>query len=195
MEPAKCLRRMGGVFQRLPRALQKMPVLRVHDGCVARAEAEERCVEERHAIEDRGAAHVVGIGEIFGRCAGGEQFRFGKVADGLDAVAQVLPELGGRARAGKTPRHADNRDGGGLHGAVVSRCRAILRRAARSESWLAAVLPARPPEMRGERADRGELEEIEQCNLAAQRLLQFGVRLGHGEGVRAEIEEVVVQAD
>ena len=98
------LRRMGGVFQRLPRALQEMPVLRVHDGGVARAEAEERCVEERHIVEDGGAADVVGVGEIFRRCAGGEQLRFRKVADGLDAVAQVLPELGGRLRApGKRP--------------------------------------------------------------------------------------------
>ena len=111
MEPAKLLRRMGGVFQRLPRALQKMPVLRIHDGGVARAEAEERRVEERHAVENRGAAHVVGVGEILGRCAGGEQFRVRQVADGFDAVAQIPPELGGVARAGKTARHADDRDG------------------------------------------------------------------------------------
>ena len=45
------------------------------------------------------------------------------------------------------------------------------------------------------RADRGELKQIEQSDLAAQRLLQLGVRLGHRERVRAKIEEIVVQSD
>ena len=49
----EALRRMARVFQRLPRALQKMPVLRVHDGRVARAEAEERRIEQRHVVEHR----------------------------------------------------------------------------------------------------------------------------------------------
>ena len=47
-------------------------------------------------------------------------------------------------------------------------------------------------EMGGERADRRELKEIEKCNLAAQCFLQLGMRFGHRERVRAEIEEVVV---
>ena len=89
-----------------------------------------------------GAAHVVGVGEILGRRAGGEQLGVRQVANGFDAVAQIPPELGRVARSGKTARHADDRDGRGLHGAVASRWRAILRRAARSESWLAAACAA-----------------------------------------------------
>ena len=135
------LRRMRRVFQRLPSALQEMPVLRVHDGGIARAETEKRRVEQRHVLENGGAAHVVWVGEILSRGAGGEQLRVRQIANGFDAIAQIPPELGRVARAGKTARHADDRDGGGLHGVVVSRWRAILRRAARSESWLAAVCP------------------------------------------------------
>ncbi len=104
------LRRMRRVFQRLPRAFQEMPVLRIHDGGVARAESEERRVEERHVFENRGAAHVVGVGEILCRGAGGEQFGIRQIANGFDAVAQIPPELGGVARPGKTPRHADDRN-------------------------------------------------------------------------------------
>ena len=85
------------------------------------------------SVENRGAAHVIGVGQILGRGAGGEQFGVRQVANGFDAVAQIPPELGGVARPGKTARHADDRDCGGLHGVVVSRWRAILRRAARSE--------------------------------------------------------------
>jgi hypothetical protein len=126
--------RMRRVFQRLPRTLQKMPVLRVHDGGVARAEAEERCIEESHVIENRGTTHVVWVGKILSRGAGSEQFGVRQIANRFDAVAQIPPELGRVARSGKTARHADNRDGGGIHGALVSRWRANLRRAARSES-------------------------------------------------------------
>ncbi len=133
------LRRMRRVFQRLPRALQKMPVLRIHDGGIARAKTEERRVEERHVLENGGAAHVVGVGEILGRGAGGEQLGVRQVANGFDAVAQIPPELCGVACPGKTARHADDCDGRRFHGAVVSRWRAILRRAARSESWLTAA--------------------------------------------------------
>jgi len=37
----KALRRVPGVFQSLPCALKKMPVLRIHDGSVSRTEAEK----------------------------------------------------------------------------------------------------------------------------------------------------------
>lgn len=102
---------MRCVFQSLPRTLQEMPVLRVHDGGIARAETEERRVEKRHAIENRGAAHVVGVGKILGGSARGKQLGVAQVANGFDAVAQIPPELGRVARPGKTARHADDRNG------------------------------------------------------------------------------------
>ena len=45
------LRRMACVLQRFPCALKKMPVLRVHDGCVSRAKAEEGRIEHGDIVE------------------------------------------------------------------------------------------------------------------------------------------------
>ena len=160
------LRRMAGVFESLPCALEKMPMLRIHDGCISRAEAEEGCIEHGDVVEQRGSLDVVRVGQLLWRRAGGEQFRIGAVADGLDAIAQVLPELGDVAGAGKTACHADDRNGerASLHS--FSALPASLRRCARSEAE-----PLRDCEFRqdgGERAHRGELKQIDESNLAAQ---------------------------
>ena len=66
----KAMRHVPGVFQSLPRALKKMPVLRIHDGSVSRTEAKERSIEQRHIVEHRGSLNVLWAGQLFGRCAG-----------------------------------------------------------------------------------------------------------------------------
>ena len=89
----EALRRVAGIFKSFPCALKKMPVLRIHDGCVSWTEAEEGCIEHRNIVEHRGPLDVVGVGQLFRRHAGGEQFSIGAGADGLDAIAQISPEL------------------------------------------------------------------------------------------------------
>jgi len=64
--------------------IQKMPMLRVHDGCVSRTEAEEGCIEHRDVVEHGGALDVIGLAGLTSR-PGCDQFSFSAVADGLDA--------------------------------------------------------------------------------------------------------------
>ena len=63
----KALRCVAGVFQSLPRALKKMPVLRIHDGSVSRAEAKKRSIKQRHILEHRGSFNVLSAGQLLGR--------------------------------------------------------------------------------------------------------------------------------
>ena len=57
--PAKRLRRVPGVLERLPGDLEELAVLRVHDRRFLRAEAEELAVEHLEPVERRGRPHVV----------------------------------------------------------------------------------------------------------------------------------------
>src|ERR1700722_15323610 len=50
-------------------------------------------------------------------------------------------------------------------------------------------------ECRGEGADAGELEELDERHAATYGLAQADARLDHREGVGPEVEEVVVHSD
>ena len=111
--PIKTVRRMAGVFQSFPCALHKMPVLRIHDGCVSRTQTKEGRIEHRDIVESRCRFDVIGVGQLFRRDAGGEEFGIGERPNRLDAVAQIPPEIGNGRSAGKAPRHANDRESGG----------------------------------------------------------------------------------
>ena len=108
--PVDALLRTGGVFHGLPRAFQKLPVLRVHDRGFLRAEAEELCVEHLHVRELGGCAHVVGVAQSLGRLTGGDQLLVRQKPYRLHTAAQVPPELFDAAGAGQPRRHPDDRD-------------------------------------------------------------------------------------
>ena len=99
------VRRVPRILHRLPRALQKLAVLGVHDRRFLRTEAEEIRVEHLHVGHVRGPAHIM---RIIDRCAvggGGRDFLGRQVADGFDAVADVRPEALDIACPRRTQRH------------------------------------------------------------------------------------------
>ena len=83
---------MARIFEGFPCALEKMPVLRIHDGCISRTESEKRCIEHRDFIEHGCALDVIGVRQVCGSCPGRYQLGFRAVADGFDAIAQVVPD-------------------------------------------------------------------------------------------------------
>jgi hypothetical protein len=70
----------------------------------------ERCIEHRDVVEQRDTLDVIRVGQVLGSRACCDQFSLSAVADGLDAIAQVLPELDRVSSAGKTARHANDRN-------------------------------------------------------------------------------------
>src|ERR1039458_2111987 len=107
------LRWMPCILQSFPGALKKVTVLRIHDGRVSRTQSEKGCIEHRNIVEQRGPFDIVGVSQFFRRCAGSDEVGVGAIADGLHAIAQVLPKLGNVVGSGKTARHANDRDTGG----------------------------------------------------------------------------------
>ncbi len=89
----EALGRVAGIFKGLPCTLQEVPVLRVHDRSVSRTQAEEGCIEHGNIVKHRGPLNIVRASQLFRSHAGREQFSIGAGADGLDAIAQVSPEL------------------------------------------------------------------------------------------------------
>ena len=106
----KCAWSVPGVFQRFPRTFQEKALLRVHDGRLARADSEKSGIECVELRQRRTGSHIIGILEQ--RLAHADRFEIldGKLADRLDAVHQVFPELGGVISAGKARGETDDRD-------------------------------------------------------------------------------------
>jgi hypothetical protein len=109
-EAAVCFRVVAGVFQRLPAVFEEEANLRLHPLGLARAEVEEGGVEQLHVVEDAARPDVVRRAQHLFVEAEVGQLALGEGRDGLDAVAQVLPEPGDVARAGEAPRQADDGD-------------------------------------------------------------------------------------
>jgi hypothetical protein len=82
---------MPRVLQRFPGHLQKLAVLRVHDGRFLGAEPEEVGVELLETLQRRRRGHVVAVPHAFRALAGGQQFGLAQSADGFDTLAQVGP--------------------------------------------------------------------------------------------------------
>ena len=62
-KPVEALRVVTGAFQRFPAYLQKVTVLRVHDGRVLWTKAEERRVEHFHIGQWRAGFHIIGVAQ------------------------------------------------------------------------------------------------------------------------------------
>ena len=101
--------RMAGAFQALPAQLQEQPLLRIHQLRLARADAEERGVEQLHTVDHAACGDVGRVVAQAGRNRRVELARR-ETGDRLAPFAQVLPEALDVRGAGETAAHADDRD-------------------------------------------------------------------------------------
>ena len=104
------LGRMTSTLQRFPGHLQKLAVLRIHDGRFLGAEAEEIGIKLLKTIQHGSGRHVVAVPHAFGAFACCQQVRLTEAPDRLDAVAQVGPVGLRVSRAGQVGRQAHNGD-------------------------------------------------------------------------------------
>ena len=190
---------VAGVLQRGPGAFEQQALLRVHECCFARTDAEELVVEAVGVGERGVAAHVAGIAARVGRHTCGVQLVLADRHDGLDAVAQVVPELLDALRTRQARGHADDHDLVAGHRRRVTGSSGGLARADRGSG--------RRAERRGDRfrmartqatriaADAAGGEEIHHQRLHAQALAQAADALDCLERAAAEFEEGVVDAD
>ena len=105
------------VLQSLPAALEKEPVLRIHQLRLARAEVEEVGVEMLHVAQGGARPDVARVVEQRRGDSRGGQLLAGVEADRFDSAAQVAPELPQVVGAGETSGHAD--DGDPFEGAAL----------------------------------------------------------------------------
>src|SRR2546423_19929 len=99
---------MPGVFEGLPCALEEMTMLRIENGGILRAEAEEAGVEQVHAGERASSLDVVGVCQRFRGYTRVPQLPISKRLDGFSAGPQVSPKFRQITRAGKAPSHSDD---------------------------------------------------------------------------------------
>ena len=109
------VRGLTAIFESLPYHFEEEALLRIHVTDLARRDAEEIGVELVDSFDETAPARVnlaqrggIGIVERFDIEALRRQLR-----DGVNAVAQELPELGRRVGAAREPA-ADSYDGNGL---------------------------------------------------------------------------------
>jgi hypothetical protein len=109
------------VLESVPRALEDLPDLRIHDGRVLRTHAEEARVEVLHAVEDRLGLHEVRVLEQGSAHPRRLEDRVFEPRDALTPLAEVPPERVDVVGAREAPRHADDRDGpSGIRGSVTA---------------------------------------------------------------------------
>ena len=72
-------------------------------------------IEHGDIFENRAALDIVRVRKFLGSNPGSQQFSIGKSTDGLNPIAEVLPELGQIAGLRKTARHANNSNRGFSH--------------------------------------------------------------------------------
>jgi hypothetical protein len=106
------LRGIPGVFQGLPRKLQEVALLGIHDGGVPGAEAEEAGVEHLHVLECRRHLHVVRVPDQRRIHSGGLQLRIRQRGEGLHPLPEIAPEPLQIPGSGKTPGHPHHCNGG-----------------------------------------------------------------------------------
>ena len=85
-------------------------MLRVHECCFCRADAEKISVELIHVFQNRARLYVVSIVEHGWVDAGGCQFFIGKIAQRLDTVLEIAPELVKVLSPRKSAGHTYDRD-------------------------------------------------------------------------------------
>ena len=101
---------MARVFKRFPGAFQKVTVLRIQDRRFFWRETEELAVEHLHRREWPTGADIVRLAQILGRLALRQELLIGEGLDGLDAVANVPPELVDVTGASEPRRDPDDCD-------------------------------------------------------------------------------------
>src|SRR6185369_17035931 len=120
---------------------------------------------------------------------GRDELLGGEEGDPLAPGGDVAPQLVDPLGTGEAAAHADDRNVwirvAGPAGAAGDR-RGGLR---------AGGAGARARKMAGERGDGRELEELDQRDLPAERLLEPRVDLGHAQRMPAQVEEVVLDPD
>ena len=124
--PADARRVVAGALERLPRAFEEGPVLRVHERGFPRRVAEEVGVEPVSVVEATAGRDVPRVVEDRGRDPRGAEPVAVEPGDRLDAVAEVLPERLRVARAGEAAGEAD--DGDRVEGLVHGHRRPARRR-------------------------------------------------------------------
>jgi hypothetical protein len=105
--------RFGGMacaLEGLPGHLQKLAVLRVHDGRLFGAEAEKIGIKLLKTFERSRCWHVVAVPHSLGALACCEKIRLAEAPDGLNAVSQVRPISLRVSGAGQVRCHAHNGD-------------------------------------------------------------------------------------
>ncbi|BCM72770.1 hypothetical protein EASAB2608_08104 [Streptomyces sp. EAS-AB2608] len=173
----------GGALQRLPGHLQQQPLLRVHGGGLAGADAEEGGVElggvvQEGALAGVGAAGGARLGVV--QRLGVPAAVRGEAADRVDAVGDEPPQvLRGADPAGVAAAHADDGD------RVVVRCGAAGGRG----GVLRAGAEERVADVVGEGAGGGVVEDEgggqPQSGGGGEPVAQFD----GGQGVEAEVGE------
>jgi len=114
---------VAGVLQRLPGALQEDPLLGIRKVGFLRMHAEERGIEQLGVLEDGTRLDEIGrIADL--RAEAVLEIGVLEACDGLDAAAQVSPELLEIPGAGKPAGHADDGDGS-QRGILIIRIRTV----------------------------------------------------------------------
>ena len=108
--PGQLRRRITGVFQRGPGALQKQPLLRVHALRFARQDAEEASVEAVHMLDKAAALAIAGVfaGVQLAVVVAPVPALGRHLADRVAPLVQQRPEGAQVRSAGKPPGHADH---------------------------------------------------------------------------------------
>ena len=184
--PGVALRIVAGVLERLPRALEEQPLLRIDQLGLARRVAEEAGVEQLDAVEHAARLDVARVLQHAVVDARAPQLLVAEDANRLDARAQVVPEALESGAPGKRPASRS------------PRCRCApgpIDAATRS----AARLPARPAGRRrgGSPATRSSDSRRDRPAAAIRPSCcdDLRVSLHEQQRVPAQIEEVVADAD
>jgi hypothetical protein len=108
--PGEPLGHVSRGLQRLPRTLQEVTMLGIHDRRVAGSDTEEGGVEHLQVGEDPVALHVVGVvQQAIGNALGPESVVV-QVGEAVVAGHDATPERVDIGRAGEAPGHADDGD-------------------------------------------------------------------------------------
>ena len=104
-------RAVAGRLQRFPGGFEEQPVLRVHRLRLTRVDAEHRGVEQVGVRHRATHPDVARVGQLPRIGAGGDQLLVGELAQSLDTVEDVAPQLGDAVRAREPSGHADHGNG------------------------------------------------------------------------------------